>query len=100
MWEFPVQAMCSMLSRIAAWVAPATHERELRPLDAVRGIAAFLVFVFHMENPTHYSYFSDASVLGESLRGFVRHGYLWVDMFLVLSGFILASKYHGLYQPS
>ncbi len=85
-----------MLSRIAAWVAPSTHARELRPLDAVRGVAAFLVFVFHMENPTRYAYFSDASVLGESLRSFVRHGYLWVDMFLVLSGFILASKYHGL----
>ena len=70
--------------------------RDLRPLDAIRGVAALLVVIFHHEMQSQFSYFSDATLFGASLRTLFKHGYLAVDMFLVLSGYILARKYGDL----
>lgn len=48
-------------------------------LDAWRGIAALLVMLFHM--PFSWS---------GATHAFIRHSYLFVDFFFVLSGFVLA----------
>jgi peptidoglycan/LPS O-acetylase OafA/YrhL len=51
-------------------------------LDGLRGIAALLVVLYHVELPNHFTH-----------NSFTRHGYLAVDMFLILSGFVISSAY-------
>ncbi len=63
-----------------------TSPQNIANLTPLRGIAAFLVMVFHYEifvRPIFPA--SVAPVLGKS--------YLWVDLFFVLSGFIIAHVY-------
>ncbi|MBU6497203.1 MAG: acyltransferase [Rhodospirillales bacterium] len=66
---------------------------EIVPLTALRGLAAVSVVALH---------FTDW--LGDGWRarhdlGFVAHGYLWVDFFFMLSGFVLglahAERFRG-----
>ncbi len=58
-------------------------------LTSLRGIAALLVVLFHVK-----MYFIDGP-FSRSVSPFLGHGYLAVDFFLVLSGFIMAFKYHA-----
>jgi peptidoglycan/LPS O-acetylase OafA/YrhL len=51
-------------------------------LDALRGLAATLVILFHVNWNNH--------VTGSH---FVRHAFLFVDLFFILSGFIISSVY-------
>ena len=55
-------------------------------LDAWRGICAVIVVVFHFVAMV-------PSSLERSL--FIRNGYLFVDFFFVLSGFVLCHSYRG-----
>jgi peptidoglycan/LPS O-acetylase OafA/YrhL len=55
----------------------------LPALESVRGIAALLVVVFHYATSTG----------GDGLRHFSRNFYLAVDLFFILSGFIMAKIY-------
>ena len=55
------------------------RREELVALTTMRGIAASLVLVYHMRPETSTSW--------------VAQGYLWVDFFFILSGFILAYVY-------
>lgn len=58
---------------------------DIRSLTALRFGAALMVVLFH---------FSDRAVAGSWLHATaIRHGYLGVDLFFVLSGFILAHVY-------
>ncbi len=57
---------------------------ELRSLTGVRGIAACWVMCGHFLNDVP---------MGDFLRRTIDHGYLAVDLFLVLSGFVLAMTY-------
>ncbi len=52
-------------------------------LQSLRGVAALVVLLFHI--PAWYPPFSDANTL--------RNGYLMVDLFFVLSGFVLMHAY-------
>ena len=63
--------------------------REIRSLTGLRGVAALLVVFFHyhsistsMNNPTKWG--------GPFLHQIVEHGYLAVDLFFVLSGYVMA----------
>jgi peptidoglycan/LPS O-acetylase OafA/YrhL len=47
-------------------------------LDGLRGIAAFVVLIGHLSGP---------------FRAIVPHGYLAVDLFFLMSGFVVASAY-------
>jgi peptidoglycan/LPS O-acetylase OafA/YrhL len=58
----------------------------IRPLTSLRGIAALLVAVFHV-------YPFVVPEIAGATRFFGR-GYLWVDLFFVLSGFVLG-RTHG-----
>ena len=55
---------------------------RFRILDSWRGIAALCVVLFHFEAADHI----------HALR-FIRHSYLFVDFFFVLSGFVIAHAY-------
>jgi peptidoglycan/LPS O-acetylase OafA/YrhL len=64
----------------AAW----PQRTEIRALTGLRGVAALLVALYHI-NP---------NLIAPTAAGrFVGKGYLWVDLFFVLSGFLLAMNY-------
>jgi peptidoglycan/LPS O-acetylase OafA/YrhL len=58
---------------------------EIRSLTGLRGIAAAYVVIFH---------FTGNGQLGHgAVRSFLSHGYLAVDLFFVLSGFVMTINY-------
>lgn len=63
------------------------HELATKPhypiLDGLRGIAAIIVVTFHLAEPFSTS----------NLDKFVNHGYLAVDFFFLLSGFVMGYAY-------
>jgi peptidoglycan/LPS O-acetylase OafA/YrhL len=62
---------------------------EIKPLTSIRGIAAVLVAVYHFHQ------LQDTGI--PTLNHFIRHGYFWVDLFFVLSGFVMALTYAGMF---
>jgi len=63
--------------------APATKPHYLI-LDALRGIAAIMVVVFHI---------LEAHAGGSHIDQIINHGYLAVDFFFMLSGFVIGYAY-------
>jgi peptidoglycan/LPS O-acetylase OafA/YrhL len=53
-------------------------------LDGLRGVAALMVVVFHL---------FEAYAFGDPQKQIVNHGYLAVDFFFMLSGFVIAYAY-------
>jgi len=62
----------------------ATGHHRFEALDSLRGVCAVLVVMFHMPVASHWRDW-----------GLVQHGYLFVDYFFVLSGFVIAHAYAG-----
>ena len=61
------------------------EKREIRSLTGLRGLAAVLVVAFH---------YSFNLLQGQSdARNPVGPGYLAVDLFFILSGFVMAATY-------
>lgn len=60
------------------------HKKHYEILDALRGIAAILVVVFHL-----FEIFSG----GDHAKQIINHGYLAVDFFFALSGFVIGYAY-------
>ncbi|MCE3271469.1 MAG: acyltransferase 3 [Ramlibacter sp.] len=52
----------------------------IKSLEGLRGAAALLVALYHLK-------------VGASYLPIVKHGYLFVDLFFVLSGFVIAAAY-------
>lgn len=80
---------CDAWVMIASAIATATDatapgKRHYPSLDGLRGVAALMVVVFHLLEP--YSH-------GNPQRQIVNHGYLAVDFFFMLSGFVIAYAY-------
>src|SRR5690242_15715766 len=65
------------------------NKPEIRALTGVRGVAASLVAIYHF-SPTK-------EMAPGLLRNVVSRGYLWVDLFFVLSGFVIALNYGQLF---
>lgn len=61
---------------------------EIKSLTGLRGIAALLVAILHIHQPSGDNW----------LSAFFRHAYLAVDLFFVLSGFVMALSYGSLFQ--
>ncbi|WP_333496489.1 acyltransferase family protein [Kluyvera sp. CHPC 1.251] len=57
---------------------------EIKSLTGLRGLAALYVVAFHL---------TDRAAFPE-INGFVQNGYIAVDFFFVLSGFIMSMVYH------
>lgn len=63
---------------------------EINALTGVRGLAACLVVLYH---------FAPADKLPiPALNHAIGRGYLWVDLFFVLSGFVIALNYGALFK--
>ena len=65
-------------------VVQTREQREITALTGLRGVAALYVAFYHLIPVTPP---------GLLLRTFSRHGYLGVDIFFVLSGFVMALSY-------
>ncbi len=63
---------------------PTTTGSEIRPLTSLRGVAALYVVIYH------FHYFFGPSIDIERWTPFFSHGARAVDLFFILSGFILA----------
>ncbi|MCP3460070.1 acyltransferase [Bradyrhizobium sp. CCGUVB23] len=61
---------------------PANQSRRYVALDGLRGIAAVLVVFYHLQVSNHFTH-----------NLFFRNGYLAVDLFFLLSGFVISSSY-------
>ena len=66
-------------------------------LTGIRGIAALAVAAYHMRRPLNEIWFNDVAWVGRAYR-VLQHGYLGVDLFFVLSGFVLAMSYAASFQ--
>ena len=66
----------------ARLMAPAENPPRFRALDGLRGIAALLVVLLHVEWTNHIT----------GLQ-FVSNGYLAVDLFFILSGLVISANY-------
>jgi peptidoglycan/LPS O-acetylase OafA/YrhL len=72
-------------SAAAAVRAVSGAERaEIVAMTSMRGVAAALVVAYHLKGSGHDSW--------------VRGGYLWVDFFFILSGFIMAYVYGQMFE--
>lgn len=65
------------------------NKPEIRALTGVRGVAASLVAIYHF-SPTK-------EMAPGVVRNLIGRGYLWVDLFFVLSGFVIALNYGHLF---
>ena len=63
-------------------IEDAPKPRRYIALDGLRGIAALILVMFHIDWPNHLT--------GSNA---IRHGFLFVDLFFMLSGFVLAASY-------
>jgi peptidoglycan/LPS O-acetylase OafA/YrhL len=70
-----------------------TPPSYLTTLTPLRGIAALLVVIFH-------SNLMLVPFVDPTLTKFVQNGWLWVDFFFVLSGFVLSHAYGAYFQDN
>lgn len=63
--------------------ASTKSRQRFRALDACRGLCAVIVVLYHLDALTHWYWLP-----------VVRNGYVAVDFFFVLSGFVIASAYY------
>lgn len=67
-------------------------KQHYQVLDALRGVAAIIVVCYHI-----FEGFSFAQITNQAGDGLIRifnHGYLAVDFFFLLSGFVINYAYH------
>lgn len=74
-------------------------KHEISSLTGLRGVAAFYVMIFHYMNSffiTHYEI--DPTISNLILKNIVAHGYLAVDLFFMLSAFVLTLRYKDAFK--
>ena len=64
--------------------------REIRSLTGLRGVAAIYVMIYHFAGGA-------AAAHPSTISTFITHGYIAVDLFFVMSGFVMALTYRGLF---
>lgn len=67
--------------------------RYLPALTTMRGLAALWVMLFHIDVSLFYR--NLGPLVPHDLTGLITSGYLWVDFFFILSGFVIAHVYGG-----
>ena len=78
-----------MLAPARTIPASTAPKGEIRALTGLRGIAALYVVFFHANGQYR---------MPDLIRPFIRHGYMAVDLFFILSGFVMAMTYAGLFE--
>lgn len=73
---------------------PTTPAKQLTPLTSLRGVAAVLVVLFHYSGGFLPQLHLDRG------SAFVAKGYLWVDFFFILSGFVIMHVYGAEFRRS
>ena len=78
---------------------------EIKSLTGLRGIAACWVVLFHYIMVFHHADLIQNQSTGGTIslaitRAILLHGYLAVDLFFVLSGFVMALTYGRLFEAS
>ncbi len=68
-----------------------TKTHYLPSLTALRGLAALWVMLFHIDVSLYYREFG--ALLPHTSTGLITKGYLWVDFFFLLSGFVICHVY-------
>ncbi len=76
------------MSQPDARIQPKQH---FEILDGLRGVAAMMVVLFHL---------CEAWNGGNHARQIINHGYLAVDFFFLLSGFVIAYAYDDRWHPA
>ena len=66
-------------------------QNYISSLTPLRGIAALWVVLFHIDVSTYYR--DLGSIIPRESTGLLSKGYLWVDFFFLLSGFIIYHVY-------
>lgn len=74
------------------------QQNYIASLTSLRGIAALWVMLFHLDVIFFYRGFGPL-VLHE-LTGLITKGYLWVDFFFILSGFVISHVYGAAFAGS
>jgi peptidoglycan/LPS O-acetylase OafA/YrhL len=74
-------ALMHSAHRLSTDTAPKNHYEVL---DGLRGVAALLVVAFHTLEPNDH---------GVRFNQIINHGYMAVDFFFLLSGFVVAYAY-------
>lgn len=69
-----------------------SNKNEIRSHTALRGVAALIVVLVHFRSFFH------SSIDPDEITFFLAKGYLWVDFFFILSGFVLSYVY-GIEHP-
>ena len=72
-------------------VTPFQPKHHFETLDGLRGVAAMIVVLFHLCETWNG---------GDHVRQIINHGYLAVDFFFLLSGFVVAYAYDDRWHPS
>ena len=85
----PISAATEMPSPLVVTAAVPTRKGEIKALTGLRGIAALYVVLFHVNG--HY-------LFPATFLPFIRHGYMAVDLFFILSGFVMAMTYAGMFS--
>ncbi|MGI4737156.1 MAG: acyltransferase family protein [Janthinobacterium lividum] len=70
--------------------------KELRQLTGLRFLAAFYVFIFHLDMPMR----TPLTYLPGPVKALIEQGRLGVTVFFVLSGFLLSASFTQSYFPS
>lgn len=68
-----------------------TGAADLPALTALRGVAALGVALFHIDVCLYYR--EMGALLPKAASGVIANGYLWVDLFFILSGYVIHHAY-------
>lgn len=75
--------------------------KEIKSLTGIRGIAALVVAIHHFISKYYIGYFEEKasnSWVDYVSFNYANHGYLMVEMFFILSGFVLALSYNTRFE--
>ncbi|WP_242929070.1 acyltransferase family protein [Pontibacter vulgaris] len=74
------------------------QQNYITSLTSLRGIAALWVMLFHLDVIFFYRDFGP--LIPHELTGIITKGYLWVDFFFLLSGFVISHVYGATFASS
>lgn len=70
---------------------------DMPGLTALRGVAALGVVLFHIDVCLFYR--EIGTLLPKAASGLIANGYLWVDLFFILSGYVIHHAYRRALAP-